>query len=247
MLEQYRTLGAMAALREFTVADLVRFSEVKPDTVRTVMQRNRHLLEAVGKEAANGRGGRFRRYRLAPSAQAELIGTLEQIERVGAVPEAEQAREELPTELLSAEYTVFTELPETADPERRRRLLELARGSLEHVLAEAESGRSPGSEVESRCRLLDFLIGLSERELEAPSGIEDRSLEGLFGDFVELSLSTQITDGRVVEHVRDRLLKGPLNSFRPPQVVIVEQADHERQPRPAEAPEQAEQAQQADF
>ena len=217
MLERYRTLGAMAALREFTVADLARFSEVKPGTVRTVVQRNKHLLEERGKETTGSRGGSFVRYRLAPGAEAELIGELKEIERVGAIREAkhEEEAEGLPTELIAAEYTVLTEFPATDDPDQRRRLLELARTSLDDVMTDAKSGGSWGPEVEAHRRILDFLIRLSEKELAAKDDTEaNRPLAELFKEFVWLSLSTQLTDERIIEQVHDRLLDSPLNPSR---------------------------------
>ena len=238
MLEQYRALGAMAALREFTVADLARYSDVNTETIRTVLRRSSHLIEKDGKEATGRRGGSYVRYRLLPGAEEELVGALEEVERVGAIREsghAEQAQEELPTELLAAEHTVLSEFPATDDPGRRRRLLELARTSLADMTTNAEAGASRGRDVDAHCRILDFVIRLSEQELAAQDGLEATPpLTELFEEFVGLSFSTKLTDERILEQVRRRLIESPLSPSRSPKIDKVVMVSDTAQPNDAD-------------
>jgi Mn-dependent DtxR family transcriptional regulator len=65
--ETARVLQAMSALGEFTVADLVRTSGVRPTTVRTVLQRRRNALLFLGMTETGRRGGQWKRYRFNPA------------------------------------------------------------------------------------------------------------------------------------------------------------------------------------
>ena len=57
MLERYRVLGAMLALGEFTVSELVAMSDVQGPTVRTILRRESHYIEEVGTVPTGRRGG----------------------------------------------------------------------------------------------------------------------------------------------------------------------------------------------
>src|SRR5437867_3439935 len=75
MIIHYKVLGAMVTLREFDVHELAELSGVKPVTVRTVIGRERSLLERI--DQANrgqhtGRGGRYFRYRVKPEVLQSL-------------------------------------------------------------------------------------------------------------------------------------------------------------------------------
>jgi hypothetical protein len=217
MLEKYRVLGAMAALREFTVADLARFSDVKARTVQTVLDRNKNLREEIGRESTGRRGGSYVRYRLAPDAETELISKLRTLESVGAIhrPKSAEASSKLPNELVAAEYTVLTEFPAADSSDDRRRLLSLARSSLDDVRDDTSLDQAQDLQVEAHCRILDFLIRLSEQELAAQDDVKLRPpWSQLFGEFVSLSLSVQLTDKRIIEQVQTRLLESPLNPSR---------------------------------
>lgn len=79
-LQQYRVFGAMLALGEFTVDDLVKFSGVKESTVRSIVLRNKHLREPI-LETPNvkpsRRGGRSRRFRINEDERRVLAEELE--------------------------------------------------------------------------------------------------------------------------------------------------------------------------
>jgi hypothetical protein len=215
MFEKYRVLGAMAALREFTVADLARLSEVKSRTVQTVLDRNTDLHKEIGRASTGARGGSYVRYRLAPGAEEKLLGILQELESAGAIPRPQRAETpgRLPSELVAAEYTVLTEFPEAENADERRRLLDLARTSLEDIRSDMALNHSPDTRIEAHCRILDFLIRLSEHELAVEDGLElGPSSTELLREFVALSPDVQLTDERVLEQVRARL-ENALNPF----------------------------------
>ncbi|MGB9181585.1 MAG: helix-turn-helix domain-containing protein, partial [Pyrinomonadaceae bacterium] len=98
MMERYRVLGAMLALKEFTVNDLSRYSEVKPNTVHTTINREQKYLEKTGKEETGRRGGQCQRWRVKPDEVENLRLEFDQLfsqikVSPGALPEPESAPE----------------------------------------------------------------------------------------------------------------------------------------------------------
>lgn len=63
-MERLRILGAAAALREFTVAELSAFSGANAETVRSVLRRDAELLEIAQGESDGGPGRPANRYRV---------------------------------------------------------------------------------------------------------------------------------------------------------------------------------------
>ncbi|MGI8802318.1 MAG: hypothetical protein ACR2KV_09130, partial [Solirubrobacteraceae bacterium] len=80
MLQQYKTLGAMLALREFTADELAAQAGVKRASVQTVLTRHRDWLEPIGRQATGRRGGQLVRYRLRPHAVEEVRRILRGVE-----------------------------------------------------------------------------------------------------------------------------------------------------------------------
>lgn len=156
MMENYRVLGAMLALKEFTVNDLVRYSNVKPNTVRTTISREQNYLEELGKQETGKRGGQHRRWRVKPS---EIENLRSKIERVfgqlkinpGALPESDSAPE-IPLGLLAAEDTLLRLYPKATTTKKKRELLELAEINFDSGRAECENliyGNNYTSNVEA--------------------------------------------------------------------------------------------------
>ena len=112
MIERYKVLGAMLALGDFTVPELAQYSGVRPQTVRTVVTRERRNLKPLGKEARAGRGGRFKRFQVQ----------LAQVE----VPQQSPESEPVPLAILAAEDMLIRRFPEAGEREERKRLLNLA-------------------------------------------------------------------------------------------------------------------------
>jgi len=71
-IQKYHVLGAMLALREFTVDDLHRLTGVKSQTIYSVLARNQSYSEVIGEEESSARGGRRQRYRMVAEKVEEL-------------------------------------------------------------------------------------------------------------------------------------------------------------------------------
>ncbi len=86
MHEQYRTLGAMLALGEFTAEEVADLAAVKRASVHTVLNRHRAWIARIGQQPTGRRGGQFVRYRLRP----EAVAVVEELVR-GVAPAAPAA------------------------------------------------------------------------------------------------------------------------------------------------------------
>lgn len=130
-------------LREFTVADMVRATDLKPESVRTELQRMRQeglLISEPHPDPPATRGGPPALYRLSddPKARLELAQSLE----------AFYAPAEAPDRPTSRQYLLAQRLLDQAHqadvPKQRQRLLEQAARALE--MAEQAEGGSLASE-----------------------------------------------------------------------------------------------------
>lgn len=224
--KQYRVLGAMAALGDFTVPELGRFSEVKERTVRSVLERHASLYEEVGKEPTGRRGGSHIRYRLTDDGDGFVRELLDELESTAEIVATDEPRVELPNELVAAEHTVLTEIPAAGDEGDRARLLALVRGSLESVRSDAQTRPLPEL-VDGHLRVLSFLIRLTERELNLGGPFEAETATGLLDEFVKISLSGPPVDSDLIAQVQRRLQESPLNLVRraPAGMVLVSDRD----------------------
>src|SRR4051812_10376009 len=86
MMHRYRILGAVLALRSFTVAELARHAGVKESTVYTNLRREGHFVERVDapEPTVKRRGGQRVQYQLRSGAEQELVTMLTELEKVGA-------------------------------------------------------------------------------------------------------------------------------------------------------------------
>src|SRR6266404_9550518 len=130
MMEHYKVLSAMLALREFTVRDLSIYSEVRLRTVSTTISRERHYLEHMGKKQTGKKGGQWDRWRVRADQLDNLRSRItnlfvEMKTSPGVLNEPESAPQ-VPTALLVAEDTLLRLYPNADTPQKKRELLELA-------------------------------------------------------------------------------------------------------------------------
>jgi hypothetical protein len=164
MLHRYRILNAILTLREFTVADLARYSGVKDTTVRTVLGREARFVERDGTRAQSRRGGQPIQYRLRADAEQDLVGILRELESVGAnlPPLVEEQEDPLMLSLIAAEDILLCQLPQATLTDRAG-LVELATADYEAVqfLVEDERG-----EAAIHGQVVALLLRLAEVEQE---------------------------------------------------------------------------------
>ncbi len=130
MMEHYKVLSAMLALREFTVRDLSLYSEVGLRTVSTTLSRERQYLEHMGKNQTGKKGGQWDRWRVRADQLDNLRSRItnlfvEMKTSPGVLNEPESAPQ-VPTALLVAEDTLLRLYPNADTPQKKRELLELA-------------------------------------------------------------------------------------------------------------------------
>ena len=172
MLERYRTLGAMLALREFTVADLARYSGVKEATVRTILAREGRYVQRHGVVPSSKPGGQPVIYSLRSDAEPQLVEVLRKLEAIGASGPAfhESATEsttQVPAALVAAGDVLLRRIPSASGAVERHQLLELAAIDFKTVLQAVPDGAE--REVATHMKVIDFLLRLSRTEQQIPS------------------------------------------------------------------------------
>ncbi len=203
----------MAALDDFTVPELARFSEAKERTVRSVLERHANLYEEVGKERTGRRGGSYIRYRLTDAGDDAVRKLLGELERRAEIIAMDGSSDQLPDELIAAEHTVLTEIPAAGGEDERARLLALARSSLESLQRDARSRPMPAL-VDGHLRILSFLVRLTERELDLDDELESANVTELLDELVQIGLSGPPVDNNLIADVQRRLQDSPLKFAR---------------------------------
>jgi hypothetical protein len=166
MLHRYRVLGAILALREFTIADLAHYTGVKETTVRTILNREARYVERAGTQARGRRGGQPIKYRMCADAEQDLVRILREVEAVGAAPGgagSADADDPSTLSLVAAEDILLRQLPLSMPPDRGR-LLDLAVADFETAQFTAAPGQR---EAATHLAVVDLLIRLAEVEQEA--------------------------------------------------------------------------------
>jgi len=143
MTQQYKILSAMLALREFTIRDLSRYSDVKPTTVSTTLGRDRQYVEQIGKNETKKRGGQWVRWRVKPdqfqNLKSRVSGLFNDMRAIPGVLDETDSAPEVPTALRVAEDILVRLYPEAESPEKRRELLELAELNFNAAKGECEN------------------------------------------------------------------------------------------------------------
>jgi len=161
--ERYRTLGAILALGDFSVAEVAALARVGESTVRTVLHREDDYVEKVGTQRTGRRGGQPIRWRLRPEAQESILAILQDLEILGAGswlddpsgPASPKAA------VLAAEDVLLRRAPDARDPDERAELIEIARIHVET----AEGTITPPQEagyISDHLRIVRLLLELEE-------------------------------------------------------------------------------------
>jgi phosphoglucosamine mutase len=161
--ERYRTLGAMLALGDFSVAEIAALAQVGKSTVRTVLRRENDYVERVGPQHTGRRGGQPVRWRLRSGAREAIRATLLELENLGAgswlddpaAPESPKAA------VLAAEDVLLRLAPMASDVNERAELIKLARAQVET----AEGTLTPQQEtvsISDHLRVVRLLLDLEE-------------------------------------------------------------------------------------
>jgi len=163
--ERYRTLGAMLALGDFSVAEIAALAGVGESTVRTVLRREDGYVEKAGTLRTGRRGGQAVRWRLRPGARESIRAVLRELEDLGAgswlddadAPDGPSAA------ILAAEHVLLRRAPSASDPAERAELIKLARAQVDT----AEGTVTPPLEagfIADHLRVVRLLLDLEEME-----------------------------------------------------------------------------------
>lgn len=200
MIKTYKVLGAMLALKEFTVNTLVNYSGVNKGTVDTVMRRNPQFWETIDKEKTEKRGGQWRRLRVKPDQveplRRKLREEFNQIKALNelngeestaaktlmwAVQQPPELSAEPPVSLEAGEEALLYLFTKAKSQEEKQILLDAAESDLRSGRYEVERLTKRGTdkrEAEAAKNLLSrvtTLKKLSEAELAIEKGL---SLQG---------------------------------------------------------------------
>jgi hypothetical protein len=200
MTETERILRAMAAIEEFTVADLVLACDAHAATVRTVLQRHKEDLEELpGTRETGRRGGRWKRYRMLPGAISALAGDVdnESIEADG-----------VPSGLLAVEELLLPEQVATANPSTLASLLRRASRFRDSAVS---AGVPSTPAALAHRHVADALITLTKGEIARDAGALVMTRSQLECAREELSH----TDKELIDAVEHRLASSPLGKARP--------------------------------
>jgi hypothetical protein len=133
MLERYKVLGAMLALKQFTVEEIARFSEVSPTTVRTVLSREGKYLKEIGRKATGQPGGQFVQYEVYSERIPQLRSELEELFRTvwsTASMVDSMKLEIIPLSLMAVEDALLHQYPAAKDRQERRHILNVSVSAL---------------------------------------------------------------------------------------------------------------------
>lgn len=168
MSNQYKFLGTVLALGEFSVADLAALSGLQEKDVRYALRKNRRYVEKVGKQSTGLPGGQPALWRIRPEARESLLEQLRKMERAGATPWfGKKQQDVIRAELIAADDVLLRAIPATTDSEEQVDLIKLARARLDVAAAFippiSTADRSNSSSVRQRELKL---LGLAEAVLD---------------------------------------------------------------------------------
>jgi len=208
MLERYRTLGAMLALREFTVADLARYSGVKQATVRTILARDSQYVVRRPVVSTGKSGGQPLTYSLRLEAVQNLVELLRTLEAVGARPPVAGSSESddgwngsaVPASLVAAEDALLRQLPLVCTLAERNQILRVAATDFETARLTVQN---PEREVAAHFEVVDFMLRLSraEQDILSSAMIAEEKAEAL--SFFEVPFGSPENEEKLSELRRD--------------------------------------------
>lgn len=228
MLETYKVLGAMLALKRFKTADLAVFAGVSASTARTVVNRHEQYLARVGRLDTGRRGGQPVIYELRDEWRDELAAKVDEArqsttidQRIPSrIPSSPGASDSEPP-LLGLVVAVDLMLSLSSDNrERTDRLVRRAELALKSARDEAHATRSMlsdrhSSELQDAFRGCEALIELSKIEYDSSkSDAVDWERVRRFteqGQQLNALISTTNKYGKGDE-IRERVLASPVVS-----------------------------------
>lgn len=233
MIQRYRTLGAIVALDVFTVADVVKYTGVNENTVRTVITRECRAkrVEDLGERQTGRAGGRPKLYRVAPAHKDAILKLLRDVQGVapddsdagpsrtsppaGSIPGKNQIdawEEHALSTLLAAEDALLFKVPGELDEERRRELIEYATVCVHDAVGRgAEADRRPvlGSIVQAHLAASQFLLALAaaEQKTSEKAG-DDTRLSDLRVQFHKaVGQAEEVGEQPLADALRERFLE----------------------------------------
>jgi acetyl-CoA synthetase len=208
MFEQYRVYDAMLSLGTFTAEELSRACHVSSNTARTIIHRNRQLLELVDHEKTGKRGGSWARYRLLPEGLSELRRRVAHLDERGLTSSLRPAAP--PAALISAEDILLDQFPAASDPDERTSLIDSAHMLVKSAQAALAEPQEPiHRDAQAHLRVVNALLRLAEAEqrLLSEDGTTAVAEGQLAAEMLERELPTLSTlqDASIFADVRRRL------------------------------------------
>jgi phosphoglucosamine mutase len=205
--ERYRTLGAILALGDFSVAEIAALAQVGKSTVRTVLRREDDYVERVGPQPTGRRGGQPVRWRLRPGARESIRAILRELEDLGAGSwlDAPSAPDSPEAAVLAAEDVLLRLAPAASDSDVRSELIKLARAQVETAEGAIAPQQENGS-ISDHLRVVRLLLDLEEMEQSITQPESAGVLERVWQVSHDLLLAAGRTqDMRLGDAVRRRI------------------------------------------
>jgi hypothetical protein len=194
-LNEYNLLGTMLSFPDgFTVTDLVRFTGMNENSIRTCIQRHPDLIEKVNQQRTGRPGGQVMVYRIKPDHLASIRERLERDFRVLTRPHPSPiqvtagVRDEpspLPLSLRVAEDDLRHKFAAAESTQAKVGIFELAQIRLETARTEVKRILAKTTDITLGCRLA---------AVEAINNIRATELE------VELAASSASSDPITTSH-----------------------------------------------
>jgi hypothetical protein len=168
MLEGYRILRTISGYgrQPFTVAQLATDTGINQGTIRTVLNRERELLEETGRVETGRRGAQPKLYTLRTRAGAALRERLGALDGLAAPVDDRQDHDALPDALLEAEETLLSSGESNhAGLEHTATVGWLGYDAGARALENAYGERA--AELAKRLRIVQALLSLVELEQQA--------------------------------------------------------------------------------
>jgi chaperonin GroES len=166
-MERIKVLTAALALREFTVDELVSFSGVNRNTVRSVLERSPGIVEQLGAEAPDGPGRPAAKWAVRDSHETrEFTASIQDLAPPPAPPSPVSVDDQHEA-VVSVAEDALTKIADR-DPVMQRRILRSAQATLHLVGSGAESTDTAeqwwvddDSELAIRAQAVDALATLA--------------------------------------------------------------------------------------